>query len=32
VGAVDVSFSGRYENGASAGLVIYSIKLKKVIY
>ena len=29
---VDVSFSSKFPNGACAGLVIYSIKQKKIIY
>ncbi len=29
---MDVSFSGKFQNGACAGLVIYSVKAKKIIY
>jgi deoxyinosine 3'endonuclease (endonuclease V) len=32
IGGVDVSFSGKFENGACAGLLIYSVKRKKIIY
>ena len=32
VAGVDVSFSGKFQNGACAGLIIYSVKQKKIIY
>lgn len=32
VAGVDISFSGKFQNGACAGLVIYSLKTKKIIY
>lgn len=32
VGGVDISFSSKFQNGACAGLVIYSVKAKKIIY
>jgi len=32
VAGVDVSFSSKFPNGACAGLVIYSIKQRKIIY
>ena len=32
VAGVDISFSGKYQNGACAGLVIYSVKYKKILY
>lgn len=32
VAGVDISFSGKFTNGACAGLTIYSIVSKKILY
>lgn len=32
IAGVDVSFSGRYENGACAALLIYDALEKKIVY
>ena len=32
IGGVDVSFSGKYKNGACVGLIVYSVKMRKIVY
>lgn len=32
VAGVDISFSSKFENGACAGLIIYDVQLRKIVY
>jgi len=32
VAGVDISFSGKYEHGGCAGLIIYDVDLRKIVY